>query len=104
MSDTTQSTLVNKTSNATTADTINSEIDPLPILLPLIGILGIAVIIAILAWKNKWRRKRFFGRKGCTFCCFFSSKPVLIDNILKVNMFSKFKKIRSKKCFSINIK
>nr|XP_022305943.1 uncharacterized protein LOC111112616 isoform X3 [Crassostrea virginica] len=64
LSDTTQSTLVNKTTtNVTTADTIIREIDPLPILLPLIGILGIAVIIAILAWKNKWRRKRFFGRK-----------------------------------------
>nr|XP_022305922.1 uncharacterized protein LOC111112612 isoform X4 [Crassostrea virginica] len=64
LSDTTQSTLVNKTTtNVTTADTIISEIDPLPILLPLIGILGIAVIIAILAWKNKWRRKRCFGRK-----------------------------------------
>nr|XP_022305989.1 uncharacterized protein LOC111112631 isoform X1 [Crassostrea virginica] len=63
-SDTTQSTLVNKTTtNVTTADTIDGEIDPLPILLPLIGILGIAVIIAILAWKNKWRRKRSFGRK-----------------------------------------
>ena len=69
MSDTTQSTLVNKTSNVTTADTIDSEIDPLPILLPLIGILGLAVIVAILAWKNKWRRKGCFGRKGCK--CFF---------------------------------
>ena len=70
MSDTTQSTLVNKTStNVTTANTIDSEIDPLHILLPLIGILGIAVIIAILAWKNKWRRKICFGRKG--WKCFF---------------------------------
>ena len=69
-SDTTQSTLVNKTTtNVTTADTIDGEIDPLPILLPVIGILGIAVIIAILAWKNKWRRKRYFGRKGCK--CFY---------------------------------
>nr|XP_022305933.1 uncharacterized protein LOC111112614 isoform X2 [Crassostrea virginica] len=64
LSDSSQSTFVNKTStNLTTADRNNREIDPLPILLPLIGILGIAVIIAILAWKNKWRRKRFFGRK-----------------------------------------
>ena len=70
LSDTTQSTLANKTTtNVTTADTIDGEIDPLPILLPLIGTLGIAVIIAILAWKNKWRRTRYFGRKGCK--CFF---------------------------------
>ena len=74
LSDTTQSTFVNKTStNLTTADRNNREIDPLPILLPLIGILGIAVIIAILAWKNKWRRKRCFGRKGCKWFFIYSS-------------------------------
>nr|XP_022308521.1 uncharacterized protein LOC111114492 isoform X2 [Crassostrea virginica] len=64
LSYTTQSTLVNKTStNATTAETNDSEIDALPILLSLIGILGITVIIAIVAWKNRRRRKSWFGFK-----------------------------------------
>nr|XP_022305965.1 uncharacterized protein LOC111112627 isoform X3 [Crassostrea virginica] len=57
-SDTTQSTLDNKTSNGTTADTNDREIYPLHVLLPLIGILGIAVIITIVAWKIKRRRKK----------------------------------------------
>nr|XP_022293310.1 uncharacterized protein LOC111103950 isoform X2 [Crassostrea virginica] len=66
LSDTTQSTLVNRTSNATTPDTHDREINPLVIILPVSGglVLVIAVFITIAAWKKWWRRKRCFGLKA----------------------------------------
>ena len=69
LADSTQSTLVNKTSNETTADTNDREIHPLPIIMPLIGMLVIAVIIIFVAWKIKRRRK---SCKGCK-CFMYAS-------------------------------
>nr|XP_022305978.1 uncharacterized protein LOC111112629 isoform X7 [Crassostrea virginica] len=65
LSDTTQSTLVNKTSNETTPDTHDREINPLVIIIPVSCglVLTIAVLLTIVAWKKWWRRKRCFGRK-----------------------------------------
>ena len=53
--DTTQSTLLNKTSNAATPDTHDREINPLVIILPVSCglVLALAVFIIIVVWK-KW--------------------------------------------------
>ena len=68
--DTTQSTLLNKTSNAATPDTLDREINPLVIILPVSCgvVLVIAVFMTIVAWKKWWRRKCCFGLKG--YKCF----------------------------------
>ncbi|XP_078320242.1 uncharacterized protein LOC111112615 [Crassostrea virginica] len=63
LSDTTQSTLVNKTSNATTPDTHDREINPLVIILPVSGGLVLVIAITIVAWKKWWRRICCFGLK-----------------------------------------
>nr|XP_022305939.1 uncharacterized protein LOC111112615 isoform X2 [Crassostrea virginica] len=63
--DTTQSTLLNKTSNAATPDTHDREINPLVIILPVSCglVLVIAVFMTIVAWKKWWRRKCCFELK-----------------------------------------
>ena len=65
LSDTTESTLVNKTLNTTTPDTHDRESNPLVIIIPVGLVLAIAVLLTIIAWKNWWRIKRCFGLKGC---------------------------------------
>ena len=72
MSDSTQSTLVNKTSNTTTPDTHDRESNPLVIIIPVGLVLAIAVLLTIIAWKKWWRRKRCFGLKGCR-CFIYAS-------------------------------
>ena len=84
MSETTQPTIFNKMSNATNAVTNDRGIHPLPIILPLLGlvVIGIAVLVA---WKNRRGMQRCFGRRGCK--CFICASFYIY--IQRIKTFSK---------------
>ena len=67
LSDTTQSTLSNKISNATTTDTKDRGIHLPPIIMRHFELLlfGIAVLVAVSCSKNRRRIQRCFGRRCC---------------------------------------
>ena len=69
MSETTQSTLINTTSNATTKDNHDRKINISDIISSLCGvfvpIISVAVVIVVL--KKCWRRSRCFGRLQSCF-------------------------------------
>ena len=71
MSETTQSTLINTTSNATTKDNHDRKINLIwSICGVLVPIISVAVVIVVL--KYCWRRNRCFGRIGC-ICFIYAS-------------------------------